>query len=403
MRLAQIARKVKVKPAEIRSFIKDTFEIELDKDPNIKIEDSQVDAILEHFKIEEVVKEVVEEVIEEVEEEELEIDPSIGTDLESLKEAIEETIEKIEIPKVKEKVVEETPEAEEVIEEVQIKEAVIEEVAVEEEEEEVVEEEAAIEEEIIEEAVTEVQDDRKVVGIQHATEEELAELRAKKDDETSTEFQAVEVNENAELIAADIEKLEGFKVIGKIELEDDAETKKLLKEEVDLPSLEAIEDEISGLDGETDTSEFTELGEGETDEKKEAIFAELDAQMASSGSDKIKKVVNKAVTASEVSENVEEEENSEYKDSRGIYHFSSSQKASRRKSLSESEGKKRARLGKEKKARHYQENVVKQAAPPKKKKEPSKKAVANKEAKIKKAEAPKSLWGKFKNWINDRN
>jgi hypothetical protein len=366
MRLAQISRKVKVKPAEIRSFIKDTFHVELDKDPNIKLEQSQVDAILENFKVEEVVEEVPEVVVEEVVEEEIEIDPTIETDVESLKEAIEETVveEKIEIPEIVEEVVAE---------------------------EEVIEEEVKVEK----------QENRKTVGIQHASEEELAALKAKKDEEDTSDFKAVEVDENAALIAAEVEKLEGLTVVGKIELEDDAATKKLLKEEVELPSLEAIENEIDSLDGDLDTSEFTELGEGESDEAKEAIFAELDAQMANSANAKVKKVKNK--TATEVSENVDEEEDSIYKDSRGIYHFTSQQRANRRKSLAESEAKKKAKLAKEKKARHYQENIAKNAAPPKKKNAPSKKAVRKQEAIKKKEEAPKSLWGKFKNWLNDRN
>ena len=90
MRLAQIARKVQVKPSEIRSFVKKTFDMELDVDPNIKLADEQVAAILEEFKVEEVepVVEVVEEkVVEEVVEDE--IDSSIDTDIDALKEVAE--------------------------------------------------------------------------------------------------------------------------------------------------------------------------------------------------------------------------------------------------------------------------------------------------------------------------
>ena len=312
MRLAQIARKVKVKPIEIRAFIKEEFNLELDKDPNIKLEDSQVQAILEKFKIEEIKEELVVEEVEAVIEDEIEIDPSIDTDLDSLKVVAEDVEEKIEIPDVK-----------------------IEEVAVEEAKDEV--EEAPVE------------STKKKVGIKHASPEELEELKAKRDEEdTAAAFTAVEVDENAELIAAEVEQLEGLKVVGKIELEDDKETKKMLKEEVELPSSDAIEEEIDELDGDVDTSEFTELLEDATDEKTDAIFAELDAAMDNATSSEVKKVKN--AVAAEVKDNVEEEEDSIFKDARGIYHFSSEQRANRRESIRVKNEKERVRIQKEKSA-----------------------------------------------------
>lgn len=358
MRLAQIARKVNTKPTEIRAFIKKEFNIELDKDPNIKIEDDQVEAILEHFKIEEVVEKVKPVVKKEIVEEEIEIDPSIDTDIDSLKEVAEEVDEKIEIPEIVAK--------EEVVEEVKEKKA-------------------------------KKEPKKKVVGIKHASQEELEALKAKKDEESS-EFTAVAVDENAEMIAAEIERLEGLKVVGKIELEDDKETKKLLNEKVELPSADSIETEIDSLDGELDTSEFPDLAEGESDESKEAIFAELDAAMESKSAGKVKPVENSVSSA--ISENTDEEEDSIYKDSRGIYHFTSEQRANRKKSLEEKRAKEKAQRQKEKKARHYKENIAPKVKP-KKKKAPSKRAEKKKEAAVAKKEAPKSLWGKFLNWLND--
>ena len=103
MRLAQIARKVDSKPQDIRKFIQEKFNVELDADPNTKVDEEQVNAILEHFKKEEVVEEtVIEEVKEEVEVVDDTIDPTIETDIESLKELAEEEAGdlKIEIPEV---------------------------------------------------------------------------------------------------------------------------------------------------------------------------------------------------------------------------------------------------------------------------------------------------------------
>jgi hypothetical protein len=354
MRLAQIARKVKTKPAEIRAFLKDKFELELDKDPNIKLEDDHVNAVLEAFVIEEVIVEEA-KVTETVEvEEEIEIDSSIDTDLASLKEAAEEVITSIESV--------EAPE-EKAVETEEIAAAAIEETPV------IVAEKANL----------------KTVGIKHSEEKEETVV-----EDNPAAFIALAVDQNADLIKAEIEKLEGLKVVGKIELED-RETKKLMNEEVSLPTSESIESEIDRLDGDIDTSEFTDLTEDASSDEKDAIFAELDAAMASGNSAKVKKVQKVEV--------IEEDEDSIYKDRNGIYHFTSEQRASRRKSLAEKASRDKARIQKEKKARHYKENIApKVKVAPKKKKVTQDIADTENAQKAAKNES-KGLW----NWINDRN
>jgi len=354
MRLGQIARKVNVKPAEIRNFIKDQFDVELDKDPNVKIEDAHAEAIIENFKIEEVIEEKAPEVKQVVEE--LEIDPTIETDLESLKEVVEGVVTEEEV--------------------------VIPEIKAEEEEQEEVAEAAPVEQTV----------DLKKVEIDYESEE--APL------DEGGNFEEVPVDPDAELIAAKVEKLEGLKVVGKIELEDDKITKKLMNEEVELPTADAIETEIDALDGDLDTSEFTEIGGDEAE--KEAIFAELDAQMENKSDGKVK--AGKVKAAAEVEANIEdEEENSIYKDEKGIYHFTSEQRKNRKESLRIKAEKERIRKQKEKKARHYKEQVASKAVQPKKKKGPSKKVQQKQAAQQAKKDAPKGLWGKFLNWINDRD
>ncbi len=71
MRLGQLARKLDVKPSEVRSFLKDELNIELDENPNVKLEDDQIDAVRSKF-------EVIEEVlIENMADEETKDDPVI--------------------------------------------------------------------------------------------------------------------------------------------------------------------------------------------------------------------------------------------------------------------------------------------------------------------------------------
>jgi hypothetical protein len=354
MRLAQLARKVNVKPTEIRSFIKDKFDTELDSDPNIKLQEEHVEAVKAEFKVEEVVVEekVVEEKVEEVVE--IEIDPAVETDLNALKEIAEEVAESaepVEIPKV-----------EEIKEEAPVTEA---------------------KEEVEEKAV-----EKKVVGINYDDNEDI---ESPKEDEPTT-FEEVPVDREAELIAASVDKLEGLKVVGKIDLGTDEEEPEL----EDLPSADAIDEEIRSLDGETDTSEFTT--DEELSDDKAAIFAELDAAMESKPNDKVKPVVKKVA---EVSENIveEDEEDSIYKDSNGVYHFTSEQKRNREESLFKKAEKARIEGLKKRKQRHYQENVASKVKAPKKKKKSA--AKVNKEKAKSQKEAPKSTWKKFLNWLND--
>lgn len=54
MRLGQLSRKIAVKPAEIVSFLKETYKIELSSHPNSKVNDEYIDSIIAHFKSDEV-------------------------------------------------------------------------------------------------------------------------------------------------------------------------------------------------------------------------------------------------------------------------------------------------------------------------------------------------------------
>jgi translation initiation factor IF-2 len=358
MRLAQIARKVDRKPTEIRSFISTKFNVDLDSDPNIKLEDEHVNAILEEFKVEEVVEESVVKAKEEVEE--IEIDPTIETDVDALKEVAENTetepllVKSDDIAvKTKEEDSEIFPKADDV---------------------------KTNTKDLAEKA------EKEVVEINYnETEDE-----SKPQDEDPASFDEVEVDREAALIAAKVEKLEGLKVVGKIDLGTDEPE----PEEEELPTIDAIENEIDQLDGDTDTSEFTELGAGEDlSDEKAAIFAELDAQMESSGTEEVKQVTNDVV---EVAENIEEEEYSIYKNKRGEYRFTAEQKANRKKSLQVRAEKERIERVKRKKEEYYKQNVAVKVQPPKKKKTSKPK----KEKQVKKEE-PKGFWQKFLNWLND--
>lgn len=352
MRLAQIARRVDTKPQDIRNFIKDKFDIELDADPNTKLEDEQVNAILDHFrteepKVDEPVKHPKAETKTELIEEE--IDHSIDTDIDSLKELAEEEVEepKIDLPEI-----------------------------------------AASSQPADQAAKTEQEQPKKVVEIKYADKDEPVE-----DTESDTKsFEPVEVDTEAELIAAKAEKLAGLKVVGKIEL-GDPEPK-----EEDLPTVDAIEAEIDELDGDLDTSAFPDATSSSEDKEKEAIFAELDAQMEKGLSrGTVKKVSNEA---EEVKNNIEfeEDENSIYKTKRGDYRFTAEQKQNRAKSLAVKAENDRIEAQKKKKKRYYQENVATKVKPQVKK---PKQKVARKKKSNQTSEQPKGIWQKFLAWLND--
>ena len=49
MRLAQIARKVGMTPTEIRRFIEGEFQVTIGNEPNYKLNEDQIDAVLQNF------------------------------------------------------------------------------------------------------------------------------------------------------------------------------------------------------------------------------------------------------------------------------------------------------------------------------------------------------------------
>jgi hypothetical protein len=51
MRLGQLARKMEVTPSDIRTFLNDELDIELDENPNVKLDDDAVDAVRAKFEV----------------------------------------------------------------------------------------------------------------------------------------------------------------------------------------------------------------------------------------------------------------------------------------------------------------------------------------------------------------
>ncbi|MEX1001402.1 MAG: hypothetical protein WDZ35_04740 [Crocinitomicaceae bacterium] len=368
MRLAQLARKVKTKPAEIRKFILDEFKVELDNDPNVKVEEEHEQAVLNTYKVaekaepkkikkEKIQTEPVEEVDDHINEE---IDTTVDTDLESLKEIAEEAEEAVEVEEVEE-VAPILP---------------------------------------VEDKESAVSPKKKVVSIEHDDEVETTDQKESTDTSDTENFEEVEVDPDADIIAARVDKLEGLKVVGKIDLSQDKEAEKLMNEEVELPSAEKVESEIDELDGDVDTSDFPELTEEEKDEEKEALFADLDAQMEDETKEKVKAVTKE--TPAEVKENIEEEEEySIYKNARGEYHFTLEQKKNRKKSVHEKKTRERIEREKEKKKRYYEEQVAAKVKP-KQEKTKAKKEAKKAERKIEgNKQQPKGLWQRFVHWLND--
>ncbi|MCG8574838.1 MAG: hypothetical protein MI810_08150 [Flavobacteriales bacterium] len=345
MRLAQLARKVKVKPVEIRDFLAAEFDLTLENDPNVKIDNAHLDAIMDKFTVK--TETVVEEEVQEIEAKEEEMVPETGERQEK-----ESSLSEIET----------SPED-----------------SLDEQDEEV---------------STTTVDEILARNEQDETEVEEGEVEEKP-------FVEAEVDENAELIKAPKVKLEGLKVVGKIDLpqakqKEEAEANEEVKEidpfdtDVELPSVEAVEAEIERQEA---LDKLMDSQEGD-----DSVLADLEASQQSVSQD-IKPGKKVAQKAQEVQENMDDDdETSIYKDKNGNYHFTAQQRANRIKSLSEQKERRRQEELKEKKERHYKEMVKTQAPAPKKK--AKKKSASQKKNKVQK-EAPKGLWAKFLHWLND--
>lgn len=340
MRLAQIARKVGMTPNDIKRFLEDEFEINIGKEPNFKLNEVQINSVLEKFPVVETVE--IESSSAKESDKENDVHAAISeNDLaDELDEFIEQTM-------ADQPTVEVEPEN-------------IPEIAAE------IEEKAS--EPVIEEPIAK----KNVVIINYE------DTGSGSSDESS--FVEVPVNPDAEIIKAPTIKLDGLKILGKIELPE--------HKKVENPAIEEVP------------------AQSEDDQ-----LAALDAAMRSQVQDiKAGKVVQPTEKIVEENLPASEDEDSIYKDENGIYHFTPQQKANRQKRLYEIERAKKIKAEQEKKKRHYEEKmklkeqkkVQNQAPSTKKKSESSDKPIENRRSEKKQpVEPPKGLWKKFLYWLND--
>ncbi|MFT5822098.1 MAG: hypothetical protein ACI8ZM_003354 [Crocinitomix sp.] len=355
MRLAQIARKVGLPPVDIKRFLESEFDQSIGNEPNYKLDDKQINAVLEKFpipipKVEApVIKEEPKEVVDE-------FDQAVS-EMEQVVEAVNE----IEIS--------ETENATEVVEEVEV---AIEDFELEKEivpEAEEVLEGSIPEETVVSEVIEEIE------PIEAAVEVEINYDEPAEEQDSDAGFVEVAVDREAELIKAPKIKLDGLKVLGKIELPG--------KKEPEV--LEKTEDEVEQEEADT--------------------LAELDAAMQLNAQDiKPAKVIRKEAKETKEHFSTEEESHSEYKDNRGIYHFSLQQKLNREKALVRVELTQKREAEKEKKKRHYKEVMKeRQSKEPVVVSKTKQKKIETKKHKreVKNAEPAKGLWSKFLRWLND--
>jgi hypothetical protein len=341
MRLAQIARKVGMTPNDIKRFLEDEFEINIGKEPNFKLNEIQINSVLEKFPVVETVQ--IESSSNQENNKENYVQAAISeNDLaDELDEFIAQTI-------TDQTIVEHYPENIPLIE-------------------------AEIEEKVSEPMIEEPIAKKNVVIINYE------DTGSGSSDETS--FIEVPINPDAEIIKAPTIKLDGLKILGKIELPE--------HNKVESPTIEDVQEK----------SEDDQL-------------AALDAAMLSQVQDiKTGKIVQPTEKIIEENLPVSEDEDSIYKDENGIYHFTPQQKANRQKRLYEIERTKKIKAEQEKKKRHYEEKMRlkelkkvqnNQPIQDKKKPESTNKPGENRRSEKKQPiEPPKGLWKKFLYWLND--
>lgn len=344
MRLAQIARKVSVTPIEIKRFLEREFEISIENDPNFKLEDPHIAAVLNHFEV----KQVEEESIILPKKEEMEE---------------MEKAEPVPIPALSEEAAEEKEEVQtEHIDEVLELTAEI----------DIIETEFEVE--TAQELDEEVQDEQPADHIDSSNSISI-DYDSVSEDTDDSNFKEVPVNRNAETIKAPTVKLDGLKILGKIELPEHK------KPVVEPPTAEELAAEEA------------------------AEIAVLDAAMRSNVQD-IKEGVVFHPKEVETKQAVQEEDDefSPFKDKNGMYRFSQEQRQNRRKRLENNTDKKRVQAKKENKKRHYADLMAKVDKTDtskiiKKKKVKTAKTIERKHKEN--LPEPKGIWEKFKRWLND--
>ena len=323
MRLGQLLRKLDIKPTEIREFIRNEFKIEIDLDLNTRIEDSHADAITAKFekKTEPIVpikKSISPIQTEEAEEKEFH---SVAEVIEAEKE--EHVVHSpIEVPHYHE----------------------------------------------AHHAVKKEYEQQSIKNSEKETEKIVDDPRA---------FIPLPVDPDAELIKVPKIKLEGLKVVGKIDLPK--------KKEKEVESV--IETPSSELDSSA-TETITEAVEGSESSPVVEVKAET-----------LKPQKKERQPKAAVLQNNDDEEYSIYKDKNGIYHFSQTQRENRKNSLERLKREKQEALRKAKKSQYYQQLVETD------KKVESPKVKAKKQAQKETKKQPekvvrKGVWGKFLNWLN---
>ena len=199
MRLAQIARKVGKTPSEIARYLDENSSDPIEKDPNFKLTEDQVNTVLSNFEV-------------------------------TTKKEMEDTVQAVnEI---------------EAVEEVHEEEVVVEEV------------ETEVIDETVEEIVVElVELEAPEASSEIATEIETNSNEVVSEDETQpsteeNEFFEAEVDPDAELIKAPTVKLDGLKILGTIELpENKAEPEAEVKTPEEIEAEQAAVEKFSKLEG----------------------------------------------------------------------------------------------------------------------------------------------------------
>ncbi len=323
MRLGQLSRKLDIKPTEIREFIRNEFKIEIDLDLNTRIEDSHADAITAKFekKAEPVVQIKKSSTPLNTEETEVQEFHSVAEVIEAEKEH-HVVHSPIEVPNYHE--------------------------------------------------------------AHHASKKEVEQESIKNSEKEPEKivddpraFIPLPVDPDAELIKVPKIKLEGLKVVGKIDLPK--------KKEKEVETV--IETPSSELDSST-ADIITETIEG----SESSTVVEVNAEA-------LKPQKKERQQKSVVVQNNDDDEYSIYKDKNGIYHFSQTQRENRKNSLERLKREKQEALRKSKKSQYYQQLVETE------KKVESPKVKAKKQAQKESKKQPekvvrKGVWGKFLNWLN---
>lgn len=373
MRLGQISRKLNIRPIQIRDFIREKFQVEIDTDLNTKLEDNYIEALQKKFDTApqgDLLSQATSKVAG------AEAGAVAKEKVQALKQVQSNTSEEEQEDRWSKKAAELIKAKKEAANKTATEENTSVEIIVEEEQS------TPVVAEVKMQADEKVEEKSEPISVENNQNDGLDPFTPRR------------VDPDAELIKAVNIKLDGPKVIGKIVLPPSKKELEAAAAEAKAREAELVAEAVAVA--ETDTT--IEVSEDGTIENEIPVETPISLEPVAKPKQLKSDPISKKMASLQGLDS--DEEWSPFKDKNGIYHFSREQKQNRQKSLERLKSSKKEDQKKRAKSSYYEQNFKPEPKEVIAKKKEKKETVSKK---TKPAEKPvrKGVWGKFMNWLND--